>query len=337
MQEIQVKENLAGQRLNKLLEKYLKEAPKSFIYKMLRKKNITLNDKKATGAELLKEGDRVKLWFSEETLAKFTASNQNKFSVDLVAQAEEYPNLDILYENQDILIVNKPTGILSQKSKEDDFSINEQILAYSLESGKITADSLQFFKPSICNRLDRNTTGLVTAGLSLAGSRDLNQAFQERSLGKYYLCICAGNISKKDNIQGYLIKDEVHNQVQIKQEKQAGAVYIETEYAPLVCSQDYTLLQVHLITGKSHQIRAHLSSQGFPILGDSKYGDQKKNKSFEQDYGIKLESQLLHAHRLLFPLESSGALAPLCGKEVIAPPPPLFQVICQVLGLGELY
>ena len=316
MQEFKVTPNEAGQRFDKLLAKYLNEAPKSFIYKMLRKKNIVLNGKKATGNEKLVVGDTVKMFLAEETISKFTktVSYQTK------------QQLDILYEDKDIIVINKPVGMLSQKAEAKDESLVEHLIAYLLESEQLTTEELRTFKPSICNRLDRNTSGLLVAGKSLKGLQVLGEMFKERSLKKYYRCLVSGKIEEKQNIKGYLVKDEKTNRVTVTKTNVQGALPIETEYEPLWTNGRCTLLEVHLITGRTHQIRAHLASCGNPIIGDYKYGDHKINNQYKKVYG--LQSQLLHAYRLELP-HSMKELSELGGKKWEAPLPSLFAYILK--------
>lgn len=292
MKEIVINENEAGQRLDKFLGKLLKEAPASFYYKMLRKKNIVLNGKKATGNEKLTAGDSIKLFLSDETFEKFAGKRQTN---DLAASV---PNiaLEIVYEDHDVLAINKPAGMLSQKAKKEDISANEYILQYLLESGTITRESLHTFKPSVCNRLDRNTSGILVAGKTLNGLQQMSKAFRERSMEKYYLAIVAGHISKPRRIEGFLKKDEKNNQVTILSELSNDAKPIITEYRPLKLVGQVTLLEVHLITGRSHQIRAHLASIGHPVIGDTKYGNPRLNREFLKNAGVT--HQLLHAYRL---------------------------------------
>ena len=292
MKEIVINENEAGQRLDKFLGKLLKEAPASFYYKMLRKKNIVLNGKKATGNEKLTAGDSIKLFLSDETFEKFAGKRQTN---DLAASV---PNiaLEIVYEDHDVLAINKPAGMLSQKAKKEDISANEYILQYLLESGTITRESLHTFKPSVCNRLDRNTSGILVAGKTLNGLQQMSKAFRERSMEKYYLAIVAGHISKPRRIEGFLKKDGVNNQVTILSEPSNDAKPIITEYSPLKLIGHVTLLEDHLITGRSHQIRAHLASIGHPVIGDTKYGNPRLNREFLKNAGVT--HQLLHAYRL---------------------------------------
>lgn len=326
MQEIHVTENEAGQRLDKLLAKFLKEAPKGFLYKMLRKKNITLNGKKASGSEKLLQGDVVKLFFSEDTIEKFSGSTAEKFSGQAEKLDRSAEKLDILYEDSHILLINKPAGMLSQKAKEQDISAVEYLIQYLLDSGQLTRQELKTFRPSVCNRLDRNTSGILAAGKSLTGLQEMSRFFKERSIGKYYLCLVCGEVKKPELIRGYLYKEEKTNHVRVSRTELAGSARIETEYRPVASGAQLTLLEVHLLTGKTHQIRAHLASKGYPILGDYKYGSRKVNDVYRKQYGLK--SQLLHAWRLRMP-ESAGDLAYLAGKEFKAPPPALFQRICR--------
>lgn len=318
MRTLQVGKNEAGQRLDKLLAKYLNQAPKSFLYKMLRKKNIKLNGRKAEGSEKLTEGDVIELYLAEETIAGF----QKEAQVQKVPKAR----LDIVYEDDNVLLINKPAGMLSQKAKESDVSLVEHVISYLLDSGQLTKADLAVFRPGICNRLDRNTSGLVAAGKSLAGLQAMNELFKERSLHKFYRCIVAGTVTEKPRIQGWLWKDEATNQVRIYKEEQKDALPICTEYIPLqqltISGRPYTYLEVNLITGRSHQIRAHLASMGHPLIGDTKYGDARVNDYFRKQYGLKY--QLLHAYRLELP-ELTGALEQISGKSFTAPLPQLLK------------
>lgn len=316
MQEIQISANEAGQRLDKLLAKYLNEAPKSFLYKMLRKKNIVLNGKKASGNEKLAAGDSVKLFLSDETIQKFSKEMQIY---------KGNTELDILYEDEDVLLVNKPVGMLSQKAEAKDISLVEYLISYLLESGQLTKENLRSFKPSVCNRLDRNTSGLVVCGKSLRGLQTMGQLFKERSLKKYYRCIVTGNVAETQYVKGYLLKNEQKNRVTVSDEQFPGSQEIETEYRPIRQLKESTLLEVHLITGKTHQIRAHLASQGHAIIGDYKYGSREINDRYKKQYGLSY--QLLHAYRLEMPKITE--LPKLSEKTFIAPLPKLFKKIAE--------
>lgn len=321
MKEIIISANEANQRFDKYLAKLLKEAPKGFYYKMLRKKNIVLNGKKATGNEKLKEGDRVKLFLADETFEKFTSQKKT---------VRTGVKLDVIYEDRDVIFINKPVGMLSQKAKESDLSLVDHLISYLLEQGSVTEEELTTFSPSICNRLDRNTSGLVTAGKSMAGLQILSQWFHDRTVGKYYRCLVKGRVTKTHHVSGYLYKDEKKNQVKIYSEAVKDAVPIETEYRPVGIGENVTLLEVHLITGKTHQIRAHLAHMGHPVIGDPKYGDLHLNLEYQKHY--HLNHQLLHAFRLEIP-KTEGKLKHLSDQQFCAPLPDIFVQICENQGV----
>lgn len=332
MKEIIIGKNEAGQRLDKLLAKHLKEAPKSFLYKMMRKKNITLNGKKATGNESTVQGDVVRLFFSDETYEKFSGEAKTAAKQTTVDRVSPLPKEWIIYEDDHILVINKPAGILSQKSRPEDISINERMISYLLQKGDLTKEELRTFHPSVCNRLDRNTSGLLIAGKSLTGLQTMAEILQDRSLHKYYLAVVHGVLKEKRHLEGYLSKDSSKNCVQIfTDEKSAKKVdpqskAIAMEYIPLQIGRTATLLEILLLTGRSHQIRAHLASTGHSIIGDVKYGGAKKNEYYRKQYGT--EYQLLHAFRMEFP-QIAGALSYLSGMCLTAPIPVLFEKIIR--------
>lgn len=318
MKEIIIKTNEAGQRFDKFLKKYLSEAPGSFIYKMLRKKNITLNGKKADGSEKLNVGDSVKLFMADETIEKFSVAKKD------VVKSVELPkvDLDIVYEDDNVLFINKPSGMLSQKADVKDVSVIEYVTEYLLKTEQITIEELKTFHPAVCNRLDRNTSGLITAGKSLTGLQIMSELFKDRTLKKFYLCMVKGKIEKPKYIKGFLRKDEKTNKVEIlKNTSGKDVMPIETEYLPIAWNDEMTLLKVHLITGRTHQIRAHLSSVGHPLLGDYKYGIKKWNDSYKKKY--KIEDQVLHAYELKLP-EMKKPLDNLSNKEFQAKVPKVF-------------
>ena len=316
MKEFIIEENEVGQRFDKYLAKLLREAPKSFFYKMLRKKNITLNGKKATGNEKLLKGDTIKLFLSDETFDKFAGSSQ---------AARAYCELDIVYEDPDIIIINKPAGMLSQPADDGEPSLVEYLTGYLLKKGDLTEEQLKTFRPSVCNRLDRNTSGMVCAGKSLAGLQFLSGIFHDRALHKYYICLTKGKIEKPDHIRGYLHKDKKTNKVIVSRQEFKDSLPIETKYRPLGSNGKITLLEVELITGRTHQIRAHLAGIGHPLLGDTKYGDSEFNKQYIR-HGVR--HQLLHAYRLVIPETD---------QTFVAPAPELFCKIIKEENLEEAY
>lgn len=315
MQEIIITKNEAGQRFDKFLFKYFKEAPSSFIYKMLRKKNIVLNGKKSDGRDKLKEDDTIKVFMADETIAKFRGN--------VLSEIVQPINLDIIYEDENVIFVNKPSGMLSQKATDSDVSINEYIISYFVNSGVLSEEDLKTFKPGICNRLDRNTSGLIVAGKSLVGLQEMSRMFKERTMDKYYLALVKGTVKESMTIKGYLSKDADRNKVFIS-DKEAEGQYIETKYEPLKYKEGITLLKVKLITGKPHQIRAHLASIGHPIIGDYKYGNKNINNQYKKDYGI--ENQMLHSWQLVFG-EVNGVCDNLSEKTFTAPLPKEFEKI----------
>ncbi len=315
MKSMIIREQEAGQRLDRLLGKYLNRAGKGFIYKMIRKKNITLNGKRCDGSEKLAPGDEIRLFLSDETIEKFS---------EISVQPVKKTGLDIIYEDEQILLVNKPSGMLSQKAKDSDESLVEYIIDYLLTSGSLRREDLRTFRPSVTNRLDRNTSGLVAAGKTTAGLQMLSAVFRDRSLHKYYLCAVSGHVKEGRRIDGYLQKNEKTNQVRILECKREGSVPIQTEYEPLAESGGYTLLKVKLLTGRSHQIRAHLASVGFPVVGDGKYGNADVNRMAKREYGI--DSQMLHSWKMTFP-ELEEPFSSLSGRTFTADPPVEFTRI----------
>lgn len=324
MKELVIDKLSDNQRLDKYLSKYLSAASKSFIYKMLRKKNITLNNKKADGSEKLVQGDIVKIFFTEETLDKFTEgksskenNNNSKTKKSSGANGSRafdyekiYKPLDIVYEDEDVLLVNKPVGMLSQKASNNDISLVEYVTAYMIHNNIISYEDLAMFHPAVCNRLDRNTSGIVAAGKTMKGLQELSKHFKERTLDKYYICIAAGKITERKLVKGYLVKDSKTNKVTVykdipktadngKRVSSEEYLPIETEYIPLAYNKDITFLKIHLITGRSHQIRAHLASLSHPLVADYKYGRKDVNDYFSKKYGCK--SQMLHSYETNIP------------------------------------
>lgn len=335
MQKFIIEKNQAGQRFDKFLQKFMPEAGSGFLYKMLRKKNITLNGKKAEGKEILSIGDEISFFFADETFEKFTGRKAGNIEQEAVKapSTKEYQKayemlkgITVVYEDENVLFLNKPVGVLTQKAQPSDLSLNEWLIGYLLSHKKLSPQELSLFKPSVCNRLDRNTSGLVLCGKSLAGSQGLSKLIHDRSMSKFYRTICLGAVKQSATITGTLTKDHAKNFVTVSVEGSE----IRTAYEPLQLLSDgkYTYLEVDLITGKTHQIRAHLSSIGHCLIGDGKYGRKDVNERMKKRFS--LHNQLLHAYRVEFP-RLEGALANLSEKSFVAPLPSKFTSILKEL------
>lgn len=309
MKEFIISSENEGQRFDKYLNRILASGTSSFIYKMLRKKNFTLNDKKATGKEILKKGDVVKLFLSDETFNKFKSVNDNSLAkVNNIKNGYSLKD-NIIYEDDNIILINKPEGILSQKATADDISVNEYLIDYLISENKISKEQIINYKPSVINRLDRNTSGIIIAAKNLKTAQTVSEGLKNRTINKYYKCIVCGDFSIDGQYSAYLTKDREKNTVKITDKIiNDDSERIETEYKKLKSMDGLSEVRVHLITGKSHQIRAHLKYLGFPILGDRKYGNNSINKNY------KAKNQLLHAYRIEFPKYDDSLCFDFSGK-----------------------
>lgn len=212
MKEFNIPSEESGQKLLRFLNRILPEAGNGLLHKMLRKKNITINGKKCTGNEELSEGDSVKIFFSDETFLKFTGKSTN-FDSDYIDSLLKLNtnDIEILYESEDIVCINKKPGMLSQKSSEDDVSANELLIAYLFKNDKINSETLKTFKPSVINRLDRNTSGILIFGKTMKGIKYGTEALKNNDIRKTYKCIVKGIYSGPEIMEGYLSKDEDNN------------------------------------------------------------------------------------------------------------------------------
>lgn len=322
MRQLVVSETDAGQRLDKYLHKMLSLAPKGFLYKMLRKKNITLNGAKAAGSERLCPGDQIRLFLGEDTLNKYGKIRPEKPR----PIRKKGPQPEIIYEDDQILLLSKPAGFLSQKSRPEDYSLTEWIQDYLRDTA---AEEAAGFSPGLSNRLDRNTSGIAVAGKSVRAQQELSALFRQRQLGKYYLCPVQGVLRETGELQNSLHKLEKSNKVVIEEVKDpadSAGKSARTAYRPLGDNGELTLLEVELLTGKTHQIRAQLAAAGHPLVGDAKYGGSRWGRYCEKRFGCRY--QMLHAWRLEFPL-CEGVLAPVSGRVFYAGLPAQFQSLLQ--------
>jgi len=340
MKEFIVTREYENVRVDKMVFKILKLGSTGFIYKMYRKKNIVLNDKKITGKEILKKGDCVKFYLHDDTFHKFsigedssnqtntdnqamdnieTKSYETKMQVSHDKKTENKVvfsgSLDkslVLFEDEDLLVYNKPIGILSQPNGRDD-NLIDRYQNY-LKSHGIIETLLDSY--GVCNRLDRNTTGVILIGKNAKSLRIINQGIANKEVTKLYHAIVKGKIEKELDLKANLTKKESRNRVVISNEGKGD--FIHTLVRPLAISDNnkYTLVEVTILTGKSHQIRAHLSSIGYPLIGDGKYGDKKLNDLFRKSYNIRY--QMLHSY--LYKMElSNDELDNVNQKAFIAP------------------
>ena len=305
MQIITVKKNDAGQRLDKFLAKALPALPTSLLYKYLRLKKIKLNRKRAEANTVLAEGDELQLFIKDEFFEKET---KDAFRVLT-------PRIDVVYEDENILLVNKRAGmIVHSDDKEDTNTLISHIQAYLYRKGEYDPDSEQSFAPALCNRIDRNTCGIVIAAKNAEALRLLNEAIKERKIKKQYLAAIHGTPERRtDTLTGFLYKDSAKNLVTVFTKKPAHlpkneVKEIVTRYRVLEEKNGLSLVEVDLITGRTHQIRAHFSSIGHPLVGDGKYGVNKSDRA----KGYKF--QALCSYKLTFETGKEGLLADLSGK-----------------------
>ena len=307
MKEFKITDAETGQTLLKYLSKILPLAPISLLHKSLRKKNITINHKKCSGKEILGDSDIVQIWFSDETFSLFSKKTKKYSSKKRNFNFAKH----IIYEDEHIIIVNKPPGILTQGDDSGEFTLNDALLEYYNFKNDSTA------KPSVCNRLDRNTDGLILCGKTISGLQTLNEIIKNRSLLKKYHCIVFGKTKKEETLKSFLTKNNENNKVTISNNKTNNSLPIETQYKRISMIKKSgfpcSLLEIQLVTGRSHQIRAHLSFIGHPILGDKKYGTKE---SIDLSNQLKISHQLLQAFSVTFPV-LTGKLSYLSKKTFI--------------------
>ena len=323
MREILISQNEKEQKLLKLLQKYFKGQADSFLYKMLRKKNILLNGKKADGKEILQLGDIVQLYFSEESLGKLL---QERESTEKELWTQKWQSA-ILYEDNHCILFNKPVGLLSENDGSSSFSVNSLLLSYMRTKGEISKEQEKSFRPGIANRLDRNTSGIIIFGKSLGGLQAFAKLLQSHDLEKKYYALVYGDFQKTGLQEHFLEKDKGQNKVL---ESERGK-RVKSAFEKLACVESsvgpLSLLSVQIFTGKTHQIRSQLSLLSHPIVGDDKYGDTRKNSRLRKT--LPLSYQLLHAYSLRFPkLPESSVLFSLSEKCFFAPlPKEYFEIV----------
>ena len=315
MKEIKITENEAQQRLDRFLRKYLSDYKLGDIYKLFRNKKVKVNNKREKENYMLQLDDTLQLYVSD--------------AVQIEPKVAVIPakTMDIVYEDENLLLVNKPFGLLTHPDSpgDNDTLIDRALYYISKQDGYVPSPT---FTPSTCNRLDRNTGGIVIVAKNYKALKSANKLVRERGIKKLYLCVVSGVISEEGEVKNFLLKDEASNKVEILEEMEEGAKGVHTKYRPLAHNEEYTLMEVELITGRPHQIRAHFANIGHPIVGDAKYGDKNINKIFLDKF--KLKHQFLYAYKLVIKAEEEG-LEYLKGSSFISKLPASFEKITQQL------
>ena len=312
MRELIIGKNDAGQRLDKFLTKTLYGMPPALMYRLIRQKKIKVNRKRAENGQMLSEGDTLQLFIAEEFFEGGEKGN------DKDALLNVRPKLDIVYEDENILLLSKRPGVLVHDDKEGQ---NNTLLfhakAYLYQRGEYDPEAEQSFAPALCNRIDRNTGGIVILAKNAEALRVMNEKIRDGETSKFYLCAVHGILRRKsDTLHAWLKKDSKTNMVRIYdgQSKPRDAKSIGTKYKVLAEKDGNSLLEVELLTGRTHQIRAQFSYIGHPLLGDGKYGVNREDRTKGYKY------QALYSYRLRFDFaDQTGPLGYLCGKEFSIP------------------
>jgi 23S rRNA pseudouridine955/2504/2580 synthase len=331
MEEIKIGRNDAGRRLDRFLRRYLAGAPLGTIYKVIRK-DAKVNGRRRDSGYVLEEGDVLTLYIKEEDLRKWTAAGGARGR----GKPKARRTFGIVYEDENILAADKPFGLLTHgDSREKKNHLANQVMDYLIERGEYDPRE-KVFSPAPANRLDRNTTGLVLFGKNAEALRSLNEMIRTGMIDKYYLTIVYGDVDRELDLTGRLTKDEESNRAFISPDDSGTGRAIETVVRPLEKLGGCTLVEILLVTGRTHQIRAHMASIGHPVIGDTKYakGEARRfNSTLRDRYG--LTTQLLHSSRLEF-RECTDDLGYLKGKTIEAPLPEKFGRIAEGLRRNKI-
>lgn len=320
MVKLTITANDSGQRLDRFLKKYLKNAPLSHIYKLIRK-DVKVNGRRIKAETMLCEGDELTLYISEDAIKEYCRPKKK------LAIKRQF---GIAYEDENLLVVEKPFGLLTHgDAREKKNTLANQVCGYLGQKGEYDPAREKVFVPSPANRLDRNTTGLVIFGKNSQSLQELNRMLRDKSrLSKFYLTVVSGELKDELILSDKMEKDEKKNRIRILPSDSEMGKPMETIVRPIKAARGFTLVEVELVTGRTHQIRAHLARAGYPIIGDSKYGDKKVNQRVKTRFG--LTTQLLHSYRLVFN-ETAPPLEYLRGREITAALPERFAGIKKEL------
>ena len=308
MRLLKIGRNDAGQRLDKFLGKAVKGLPQSLMYKFIRTKKIKVNGKRTVQNYFLEEGDEIQLYIKDEFFGSPEA--------DTSALTRIKPKLDIVYEDENIMLLNKRPGVLvHEDSDARDNTLIMHVKAYLISKGEYDPESEHSFAPALCNRIDRNTGGIVIAAKNAEALRVMNEKIRENQIDKYYLCLVHGRLAKKqDTMRAWLKKDSAANMVSVRDRKFEGSKEIITAYRVLEERGAVSLVEVELITGRTHQIRAHMAHIGHPLVGDGKYGINREEKRHGYKY------QALYSYKLRFSEgDGENVLSYLSGKTFSIP------------------
>ena len=304
MKELTVGKNDAGQRLDRFVGKAVPLLPDSLLQKYIRLKRIKLNGKGAKRDVRLAEGDLLQLYINDEFFEKPREEN----SYLKVGK----PRVEIVYEDENLLLADKKPGVLCHSAGQWDYNtLIANIQAYLAQKGEWDPRAENSFTPALCNRIDRNTGGIVIAAKNAEALRILNDKIRDREIEKYYLCAVHGRPKPASGrLENFLFKDAEKNRVYVKAKSEPGAKTAVTEYRTLCSNGPLSLVECQLLTGRTHQIRAQMSFAGWPLLGDGKYGSERFNKSFDEN------GQALYSYRLVFEFPTdAGILNYLRGRE----------------------